>query len=60
MTTEYKVLSDALCLTPSSKARKIEMHLNELAIEGWEFVALDPITLLGIDVGFYLVLKRTA
>ena len=33
MTTEYKVLSDALCLTASSKARKIEMHLNELAIE---------------------------
>lgn len=60
MATEYKVISDWLCLTAGHKARKIESYLNNLSAEGWEFVALDPVSVLGFDVGFYLVLKRSA
>ena len=60
MATQYKVISDCLCLTSGHKARKIERHLNNLSAEGWEFVALDPATWFGCDVGFYLVLKRPA
>ena len=60
MSTEYKVISDWLCLTAGHKARKIEDHLNGLSVEGWEFVALDPLTVLGFDIGFYLVLKRSS
>lgn len=58
MATQYKVISEWLCLTAGHKARKIEGHLNDLSAEGWEFVALDSVTVLGFDVGFYLVLKR--
>lgn len=58
MATQYKVICDWLCLTAGHKARKIERHLNNLSAEGWEFVALDSVTVLGFDVGFYLVLKR--
>jgi hypothetical protein len=58
MQAEYKVISDWLCLTVAQKARKIENHLNNLSAEGWEFVALDPMTVLGCDIGFYLVLRR--
>ena len=58
MATEYRVISDWLCLTAGHKARKIESHLNNLSAEGWEFVALDSVTVLGFDLGFYLILKR--
>lgn len=56
--TEYKTLCDTFCWTSQSKARKIEDHLNRLAAEGWEFVAWDPVTVLGFDIGFYLLVKR--
>ncbi|WP_156119577.1 hypothetical protein [Leptolyngbya sp. KIOST-1] len=58
MATQYKVISDWLCLTTRQKARKIESHLNRLSMEGWEFVALDSVMFFGNDVGFYLILKR--
>jgi hypothetical protein len=58
MATQYKVISEWLCFTTAGKARKIERHLNTLSAEGWEFVALDAVTWLGCDLGFYLVLKR--
>jgi hypothetical protein len=58
MEAEYKVISDWLCLSAKHKARKIENHLNQLSAEGWEFVALDPVTVLGFDIGFYLILRR--
>jgi hypothetical protein len=58
MATEYKVISDWLCLSAGHKARKIEKHLNNLSGKGWEFVALDPVMFLGFDVGFFLVLRR--
>jgi len=60
MATQYKVISEWLCLTAAHKARKIEKHLNTLSADGWEFVALDAVTCLGFDLGFYLVLKRAA
>jgi hypothetical protein len=60
MATQYKVISDCLCLTSRHKARKIESHLNTHSADGWEFVALDPVIVFGCDVGFYLVLKRIA
>jgi hypothetical protein len=60
MDTQYKVISDWLCITSGDKARKIEKHLNNLSAEGWEFVALDSVTVLGFDIGYYLVLKRTS
>ena len=59
MATQYKVISDWLCLTTGQKARKIESHLNRLSAEGWEFVTLDAVMFFGNDVGFYLVLKRS-
>jgi hypothetical protein len=58
MPTQYKVISDSLCFSSGHKARKIENHLNSLSAEGWEFVALDPAMMWGVDIGFYLVLKR--
>ena len=60
MPTEYRVISEWLCLSVGHKARKIEGYLNNLSAEGWEFVALDAVTVLGCDIGFYLVLKRTS
>ena len=60
MPTEYRVISDWLCVTAGHKARKIEGHLNKLSAEGWEFVTLDSATVLGCDIGFYLVLKRSS
>jgi hypothetical protein len=60
MPTQYKVISDWLCLSAAQKARKIERHLNVLSAEGWEFVALDSAMVFGFDIGFYLVLKRTS
>ena len=60
MTTEFKVVCDAFCMTTRGKARKIEKHLTKLTADGWEFLALDPCTVLGTDVGFYLVMKREA
>ncbi len=59
MATQYKVISDWLCLTTNQKARKIEHHLNRLSGEGWEFLALDAVMFFGNDVGFYLILKRS-
>lgn len=58
MTTQYKVICDWFCLTAGHKAAKIERHLNNHSAKGWEFIALDPVTVLGFDIGFYLVLKR--
>lgn len=58
MRTQYRVISDWLCYSARHKAKKIEDHLNNLSVEGWEFVALDSVMLLGVDIGFYLVLKR--
>jgi hypothetical protein len=58
MATEFKVVCDAFCMTTRGKARKIETHLTTLTAEGWDFVALDPCTVFGTDVGFYLVMKR--
>ena len=58
MATQYKVISDWLCLTAGHKATKIERHLNNLSAQGWELAALDSVMVLGFDVGFYLVLKR--
>ena len=58
METQYKVISNWLCLTAGDKAKKIERNLNKLSAEGWEFVAIDSVMLLGCDIGFYLVVKR--
>ena len=55
---EYKVASNWLCLTAGHKARSIETQLNDLAKQGWRFVALDAVTVLGFDVGYYLVVGR--
>ena len=44
--------------TDEHKAKKIERNLNNLSAEGWEFVSLNSVMLLGFDIGFYLVLKR--
>jgi len=60
MADEYKVISEAFCFTTGRKARKIEANLNKLSAEGWQFAALDSVLVLGFDVGFYLVLKRSA
>jgi hypothetical protein len=57
--TQYKVISDWLCLTTGQKARKIERHLNHLSAEGWEFVSVDAVMFFGNDVGFYLILKKS-
>ncbi|MCY7322980.1 MAG: hypothetical protein LH660_14555 [Phormidesmis sp. CAN_BIN36] len=59
MATQYKVISDWLCMTTGQKTRKIERHLNHLSAEGWEFAALDAVMFFGCDVGFYLVVKRS-
>jgi hypothetical protein len=60
MSIEYKVISDGLCFSSAHKARKIKNHLDSLSAQGWEFVALDPMTFLGFDIGYYLVLKRVS
>ena len=44
MPTEYRVISDWLCFTAGHKAKKIERHPNDLSVEGWEFVALDSVS----------------
>ncbi len=59
MTSEYRVVTDWLCLTSRGKARRIETRLNEMAQEGWQFVSLDAVTFLGFDVGYYLVVGRS-
>jgi hypothetical protein len=59
VTTQYKVISDWLCLTTRQKARKIESHLNHWSADGWEFLALDAVMVFGFDVGFYLILKKS-
>ena len=58
MSCEYKVIADPWCLTAGSKAKKIERHLNQLAQDGWELAKIDPVMVLGFDVGFYLVLQK--
>jgi hypothetical protein len=55
---EYKVISNWLCFSSGHKARKIESQLNEMAKQGWRFVALDAVTVLGCDIGYYVVLGR--
>jgi len=55
---EYKVASNWLCFSSSHKARQIETQLNDLAKQGWRFVALDAATVLGFDIGYYLVVGR--
>jgi hypothetical protein len=40
------------------KARKIETCLNDMAKDGWRLVALNAVTVLGFDIGFYLVVGR--
>jgi hypothetical protein len=55
---EYQVLSNALYLSSASKARRVEAQLNEMAKQGWRFVSLESITVLGFDVGYYLVVAR--
>ena len=55
---EYKVASSWFCYSASDKARKIETCLNDMARDGWRFVALDAVTVLGFDIGFYLVVGR--
>ncbi len=55
---EYKVVKKWLCLSAGDKARKIEAQLNEFATQGWRFVALDAVTVLGFDIGYYLVVGR--
>ncbi len=57
---EYKVTRRWLCVSAGQKARHIETQLNELAKEGWRFVALDAVTVLGFDIGYYLVVGRRA
>jgi len=55
---EYKVASSWFCYSASDKARKIETCLNDMARDRWRFVALDAVTVLGFDIGFYLVVGR--
>ena len=57
---EYKVTRSWLCFSAAHKARQIETQLNELAKQGWRFVALDAVTVLGFDIGYYLVVGRQA
>ena len=58
MATEYKVIPEAFFWTVAGKAQRIEAILDLWSPEGWELVAIDPVTFLGFDVGFCLVLKR--
>ncbi|MBN2136505.1 MAG: hypothetical protein JW720_01735 [Sedimentisphaerales bacterium] len=44
MRAEYKVISDWFCISAGSKARKIENHLNSASAEGWEYAALESVT----------------
>ncbi len=55
---EYKVASSWFSFSASQKARRIETYLNDMAKDGWRFVALDAVTILGFDIGFYLVVGR--
>lgn len=58
MTTEYQVITETLYWTTAEKSRRIQNHLNRLSPDGWTLVALDPVTFLGFDVGFSLVVGR--
>jgi hypothetical protein len=55
---EYKVASSWLCHSARDKAQRIETYLNDMAKDGWRFVALDAVTVFGFDIGFYLVVGR--
>jgi len=46
---EYRVASSWFCYSAGHKARKIETYLNDMAKDGWRFVALDAVTVLGFD-----------
>jgi len=60
VTSEYKVIPEAFYWTTAEKARRIERDLNRLAQDGWELVVIDPVTFLGFDVGYCLVVRRVA
>jgi hypothetical protein len=55
---EYRVASCWFCYSAAHKARRIEAYLNEVAKDGWRFVALDAVTVFGFDIGYYLVVAR--
>ena len=55
---EYKAASSWFCYSASHKARTIETYLNDMAKDGWRFVALDAVTVFGFDIGFNLVVGR--
>jgi hypothetical protein len=55
---QYRVASSWVCYSAGHKARKIETYLNDMAKDGWRFVALDAVTVLGFDIGYYLVVGR--
>jgi hypothetical protein len=40
---EYRVASSWFCYSAGHKARKIETYLNDMAKDGWRFVALDAV-----------------
>jgi len=56
--SEYKVIPEAFYWTTTEKARRIERDLNRLAQDGWELAAIDPVTFLGFDVGYCLIVRR--
>jgi hypothetical protein len=55
---EYKVTSAWFCYSASHKANMIQTYLNDMAKDGWRFVALDAVTVLGFDIGYYVVVGR--
>ena len=55
---EYRVCSSWFCYSASHKAGKIQTYLNDMAKDGWRFVALDAVTVLGFDIGYYVVVGR--
>ncbi|MCX6539834.1 MAG: hypothetical protein NT151_13010 [Acidobacteria bacterium] len=55
---EYRVASSWFCYSAGNKARRIETYLNDMAKDGWRFVALDAVTVFGFDIGYYLVVAR--
>lgn len=58
MASEYKVIPEAFYWTTAEKARRLERDLNRLAQDGWELAAIDPVTFLGFDVGYCLIVRR--
>ncbi len=60
MTAEYKVIPEAFYWTVAGKAQRIQAVLDLWSPDGWELAAIDPVTFLGFDVGFCVVLKREA